>query len=77
MFRAFVPAAPALNRRHLLIGATALAASSVIPPAFGKAVEGFIDSTWAKAQARGVSRKIFNAAMGDFAPVTKVLELSR
>lgn len=77
MFRAFVPAAPALNRRHLLIGATALAASSIIPPAFGKAVEGFVDSTWAKAQARGVSRKIFNAAMGDFAPVTKVLELSK
>jgi membrane-bound lytic murein transglycosylase B len=77
MFRAFVPAAPALTRRHLLIGATAFAASSVIPPAFGKGVDSFIDATWAKAQARGVSKKIFNAAMGDFAPSTKVLELSR
>jgi membrane-bound lytic murein transglycosylase B len=77
MFRAFVPAAPALTRRHLLTGAAALAASSVIPPAFGKGVDSFIDATWAKAQARGVSRKVFNAAMGDFTPSNKVLELSK
>lgn len=77
MFRAFVPATPALTRRHLLIGATALAASSAIPPAFGKGVDGFIDATWAKAQARGVSKKVFNAAMGDFSPSSKVLELSK
>jgi membrane-bound lytic murein transglycosylase B len=74
MFRA---SAPTLNRRHLLIGATALGLTTAIPPAFGKGVDGFIDVTWAKAKARGVSRKIFNAAMGDFAPVTKVLDLSK
>jgi len=74
MFRA---SAPALNRRHLLIGATALGLATAIPPAFGKGVDGFIDATWARAKARGVSRKVFNAAMGDFAPVTKVLDLSK
>lgn len=77
MFRAFVPAAPALSRRHLLIGATALAASSAITPVFAKGVDGFIDATWQKAKARGVSKKIFNAAMGDFSPITKVLDLSK
>ena len=56
MFRAFVPAAPALSRRHLLIGATALAASSAITPVFAKGVDGFIDATWQKAKARGVSK---------------------
>jgi membrane-bound lytic murein transglycosylase B len=77
MFRAFVPATPLLSRRHLLAGATALAATAAIGPAFGKGVDGFIDATWAKAKAKGVSKQIFNAAMGDFAPVPKVLELSQ
>ena len=44
MFRAFVPAVPYLSRRHMLIGATALAASAAIPPAFGKGVDGFLDN---------------------------------
>jgi len=74
MFKAY---APALSRRHLLIGATALAATTAIGPAFGKGVDGFIDSTWAKAKAKGVSKKIFNTAMGDFKPIAKVLELSK
>jgi len=73
----FHPFRPNLSRRHLLIGATALAASSAIPSAFAKGVDGFIDDTWAKAKARGVSRKIFNAALGDFSPIAKVLELSK
>lgn len=74
MFRAY---APALSRRHLLIGATALAASTAISPAFGKGVGGFIDATWAKAKAKGVSKKVFNAAMGDFSPISKVLDLTK
>src|SRR6218665_3904952 len=73
----FQPFRPNLSRRHLLIGATALAASSVISPVFAKGVDGFIDATWAKAKAKGVSRKIFNAALGDFSPIAKVLELSK
>jgi membrane-bound lytic murein transglycosylase B len=74
MFRAH---APALSRRHLLIGATALAATTAISPAFGKGVDGFIDATWAKAKAKGVSRKIYTAAMGDFSPISKVMELTK
>jgi membrane-bound lytic murein transglycosylase B len=76
MVRSFVPVTPLLSRRHLLAGAAALAATAAMP-AFGKGVDGFIDSTWAKAKARGVSKRIFNAAMADFAPIPKVLELSR
>lgn len=76
MVRAFVPATPLLSRRHLLVGAAALAATTAIGPAFAKGVDGFVDSTWAKAKARGVSKKVFNAAMGDFSPIAKVLELS-
>ena len=76
MVRAFVPATPLLSRRHLLVGAAALAATTAIGPAFAKGVDGFVDSTWGKAKARGVSKKIFNAAMGDFSPIAKVLELS-
>ena len=74
MFRA---SAPLLSRRHLLVGATALGLTSAIPPAFGKGVDGFVDATWAKAKAKGVSRKIFEAALGDFSPINKVLDLSR
>jgi membrane-bound lytic murein transglycosylase B len=77
MVHTFVPAIPLLSRRHLLAGAAALAATAAMPAAFGKGVDGFIDSTWAKAKARGVSKRIFNAAMGDFSPIAKVLELSK
>jgi membrane-bound lytic murein transglycosylase B len=63
------------SRRSFLIGATALAASSAIAPAFGK-VSDFVDATWQSAKARGVSRKTFDAAMGGFKPLKSVLKLT-
>ena len=64
------------SRRTFLMGATALAASAAIGPAFGKSVAGFVDATWQRARAHGVSRKTFDAAMGGFKPLKSVLELT-
>ncbi|RYE07416.1 MAG: lytic murein transglycosylase [Hyphomicrobiales bacterium] len=64
------------SRRSFLIGATALAASAAIGPAFGASVAGFVDQTWATARARGVSKKTFDAAMGGFQPLNSVLKLT-
>ena len=64
------------SRRTFILGATALAASAAIGPAFG-GVAGFVDATWAKAKARGVSRKTFDAAMGGFKPLKSVIKLTR
>jgi membrane-bound lytic murein transglycosylase B len=61
------------TRRSFLIGASALAASAAISPAFGKVAD-FVDATWQTAKARGVSRKTFDAAMGGFKPLKSVLE---
>jgi membrane-bound lytic murein transglycosylase B len=64
------------SRRSFLIGATALAASTVIGPAFGAKVSTFVDNIWATAKARGVSRKTFDAAMGGFKPLKSVIKLT-
>ena len=63
------------SRRSFLMGATALAASAAIGPAFGK-VSDFVDATWSTARAHGVSRKTFDAAMGGFKPLDSVLKLT-
>lgn len=76
MFRVARPVKFSLSRRAFAVGATALVASSVIPPAFAAGVGGFVDRVWQQARARGVSRRTFDAAMGDFKPIGKVLELS-
>ncbi len=65
------------SRRSFLIGASALVASTAIGPAFGARVSAFVDTTWARAKARGVSRKTFDAAMGGFHPLESVLKLTR
>ncbi len=61
------------SRRSFLIGAGALVASTAIGPAFGAKVSTFVDNTWAAAKSRGVSRKIFDAAMGGFKPLKSVI----
>lgn len=63
------------SRRSFLIGASALAASAAIGPAFGK-VSDFVDATWRSAKARGVSRRTFDAAMDGFKPLKSVLKLT-
>lgn len=67
---------PSISRRAFAVGAATLAASSVVSPALAAGVGGFVDRVWQQARARGVSRKVFDAAMGDFRPINKVLELS-
>lgn len=64
------------SRRSFLIGASALAASAAFAPAFGASVSSFVDSTWAAARARGVSKKTFDAAMGGFKPLSSVMKLT-
>jgi membrane-bound lytic murein transglycosylase B len=63
------------SRRSFLIGAAALAASTAISPAFGSVAD-FVDSTWARARSRGVSKKTFDAAMGGFKPLKSVIKLT-
>lgn len=76
MFRVITPSGLSASRRSFVLGAAALAGSMLVTPAFAS-VDGFVDGVWRKAKGRGVSRKVFEAAMGDFAPVNKVIELSR
>ena len=63
------------SRRSFLLGATALAASVAIGPAFG-GVADFVDATWARARSRGVSKQTFDAAMGGFKPLKSVIKLT-
>ena len=76
MSRVLKPSAFSISRRAFTFGAAALAGSAIISPAYAR-VDGFVDGVWAKAKARGVSRKVFDVAMGDFEPLPKVIELSR
>ena len=64
------------SRRSFLIGASALAASAAIGPAFGASVPAFLDQTWASAKARGISRRTFDAALGGFKPLASVIKLT-
>lgn len=66
-----------LSRRSFTLGVSALALSSLVSPAFAGSVDNFVDGVWKKARARGVSKRVFDIAMGDFAPLPNVMELSR
>jgi membrane-bound lytic murein transglycosylase B len=71
--RAFVP-----SRRAFAIGGAALLLGVAAGPAFAaRSVDGFVDGVWQQAKARGVPRRTFDAAMGGFRPLDKVLELTR
>jgi membrane-bound lytic murein transglycosylase B len=37
----------------------------------------FVSNLWPEAQARGVSRAVFDASLGDFTPIEEVMALSR
>lgn len=66
----------ALTRRSFVLGTAALAASAAMAPAFAS-VPSFVESTWVRAKARGVSRKTFDAAMGGFKPLASVIKLTK
>lgn len=69
---------PVLSRRLFLGGSAALLANSAaILPALARSPADFVASLWPEAQARGVSRRAFDAALGGFSPLDQVLELTR
>ncbi|SDG37702.1 lytic murein transglycosylase [Pelagibacterium luteolum] len=68
---------PGLTRRHAIALALGAGASLMLPrPAFSN-VQNFVASLWPEAQARGVSRAIFDAAMAGFSPSSRIMELTR
>lgn len=72
-----VPPLKSLSRRSLIIGSAALFLSTGLPPALAKSPEDFVAGLWPEAKARGVSRRAFDAALGNFTPLAKVMELTR
>ena len=65
------------SRRSFALGGAALIVSAAAGPAFARSVDAFVDSVWVQAKARGVPRKVFDAAMGSFQPLDKVMALTR
>ena len=65
------------SRRAFLAGSAALLATTAVTPAFAASVSSFLDGVWADAKARGVSRDIFDSALGGFRPLPEVMELSQ
>ncbi len=65
------------SRRLFVTGGAALLLGAAVGPAFAGKLDNFIDGVWAKAKARGVSRKVFDAAMGGFKPIDEVLDLAK
>lgn len=76
MSRVTEPLRFSASRRSFTLGAAALAGSLLVTPAHAS-VGNFVDDVWARAKARGVSRRTFEAAMGGFSPISKVMDLSR
>jgi membrane-bound lytic murein transglycosylase B len=66
-----------LSRRSVIAGASAWLASAAVVPAFAASVGSFVDGVWKSAKARGVSRRVFDAAMGDFQPLSSVMKLTQ
>jgi membrane-bound lytic murein transglycosylase B len=75
MFRVSQSQALKFSRRSLMVGAAAWLASASVAPALAS-VGGFVDGVWKSAKARGVSRRVFDAAMGDFQPLSSVMKLT-
>lgn len=65
------------SRRLFTAGGAALLASAVATPAFARSVDDFVAGVWSQAKSRGVSRRTFDAAMGGFSPISKVMDLTR
>jgi membrane-bound lytic murein transglycosylase B len=69
-----------LHRRALLLGALAATAATAAGPALARGdadFAGFVESLWPSAQAAGVSRETFEAAVRGLAPETAVLAKPR
>ena len=66
-----------LSRRSFITGSAALLAGMGISPALARTPDEFVASLWPEAKARGVSRRAFDAALGNFRPLAKVMELTR
>lgn len=77
MSRVIEPLHFSASRRAFTFGAAALAGSSLLVAPAQASVSGFVDEVWSRAKARGVSRRVFESAMGGFSPISKVIELSR
>jgi membrane-bound lytic murein transglycosylase B len=65
-----------LSRRSFATGGAAFLLAASVGPSLGKSLDGFVDGVWQQAKARGVSRRTFEAAMGGFEPLPKVMELT-
>jgi membrane-bound lytic murein transglycosylase B len=65
------------SRRFFTMGGAALLLTAAAGPAFARSVDDFVAGLWREASSRGVPRGVFDAAMGGFRPLDKVLELSR
>jgi membrane-bound lytic murein transglycosylase B len=66
-----------LSRRAFTTAGAAFLLAASAGPSLGKRIDGFVDGVWQQAKARGVSRRTFEAAMGGFEPLPKVMELTR
>lgn len=65
-------------RRLIGAGLAALMSASMVPDAMAAgSVANFVENLWPEARARGVSRNVFDAALGNFQPSEKVMELTR
>lgn len=67
----------ALSRRAFLGGSAAFLASTAVSPALAGSVDSFVAGVWRDANSRGVPRRVFDQAMGDFRPLDSVLAASR
>lgn len=77
MFRVAKELSFSSSRRSFAAGSAALLASAMATPAFARSVDDFVAGVWSQAKARGVSRRTFDAAMGGFTPISKVMDLTR
>lgn len=71
------PVAPRISRRHALALTLGAGASLALPGMAFASVPNFVSSIWPEAQARGVSRGIFDQAFAGFAPSQRIMDLTR
>jgi membrane-bound lytic murein transglycosylase B len=69
--------APSISRRHALALTLGAGASLALPGMAFASVPNFVSSIWTEAQARGVSRGIFDQAFAGFTPSSRIMDLTR
>jgi membrane-bound lytic murein transglycosylase B len=77
MYRVAKPRPFSLSRRVFTTGGAAFLLAAAAGPALAKSVDGFVGDVWQQAKARGVSKRTFDAAMGGFKPIAKVMDLTK